>query len=448
MTHASSLKTLNRLSKFYSDLNEKDFFKEIQNLITAEDKWEVLEYKFDLTNEELRSKLQPNSRKIDGKSHIYAYEVRLILDELNVVFVAEDELDPNENVLTYKGPFLKEEFEIEFFLEFFRYSYGTFSQKIATSKQEKTVEEFKKLSDRVSSLVIGQQGPIREAIAAYKMFEAVCEVNRGSKLKTKKTSILLQGGSGTGKTYMLETLAKELNIPFITFDTSRLTSEGYVGMDVDDIVDAYLKAMNEFGKESRAIIFLDEIDKLAQGGSNGGNDVGTFGAQRNLLKLLESDVHIMQASQKRNTSGGLIDLSQVMFVFAGSFSDFVKQSKDQKDSIGFGKPKDKKIKAKLTEADLIEAGLIPELVGRIGQVIQLNDLTEKDLKFILDGGKNSYLKQYKLIGNEMGINVKFDKEEIEEMLKESAKLELGARGLKTIADKRFTQKINEVIYND
>lgn len=279
-----------------------------------------------------------------------------------------------------------------------------------------------------------------------------------------KSNVLMLGPTGSGKTYVIETLAKHLNIPYISEDATTFTSSGYVGRDLADIFDRILVAAmtlypyssHDHSKDYSAIIkqmaeggiiYIDEVDKLKHQGGN--NDVGTIAVQEELLKVLEGSVVQLggtKSSWKKATGAESLDIkeldtSNILFIIGGSFYGIeeIVAKRVESSSMGFGgkvfsKKKDLNILHKVTTEDLIQFGIIPELIGRFPIQVSFNSLTEKDLVDILKGAKNNLIQQYTRLFHCYGREIVFSKRALKKIASLAIKSRTGARGLKRIMD--------------
>jgi ATP-dependent Clp protease ATP-binding subunit ClpX len=245
----------------------------------------------------------------------------------------------------------------------------------------------------------------------------------------------------------MENLAKILNIPLVIVDANTFTEAGYVGEDVENILNRLLKKANgNIKKAEKGMVYIDEIDKLAKKNFDlDKKDVGGEGVQQALLKMLEgADVYVEQSDGFMNQKTP-INTSNILFVLGGAFVgiDEIIKKRDPslKKSIGFNsinnKEKEKPINLELTHDDLIEFGFIPEFVGRIPVIVTLSHLKEDELKKILTKPKNAILKQYKALFKADGINLKFNDSAIDYIVSEAMKKNIGARGLRSVIEKQM-----------
>jgi ATP-dependent Clp protease ATP-binding subunit ClpX len=255
----------------------------------------------------------------------------------------------------------------------------------------------------------------------------------------QKSNILMIGPTGTGKTLMARTVAKYLDVPFITADATSLTEAGYVGDDVESIISRlYTASDNDVQRCQRGIVFLDEVDKIAKKGESAtlSRDVSGEGVQQALLKLIEgTKCRISATGNKKNSSGDLveIDTRNILFVAGGAFIglDKIVQKRTQGTSMGFNAALtvENSNLDEVTPDDLIKYGMIPEFVGRFGNCISLHALNKKELISILTQVKDNFVEQYKWLFNLDGVQLDFEPESLEVIAERTLKTQTGARGL-------------------
>jgi ATP-dependent Clp protease ATP-binding subunit ClpX len=440
------MQTLDRLSRFYNEKKQKAFLGEILSLLAEQDLITTAAYKLGIKKEELISKLKEKTQILD-------YEVLISLHILGVQYSVSPanthhSLFEELNKTHLLGPYLMEDWESKH-TKIFDLLYEPYQENefYKVAKDNSIAEHTNALYHKISSFIVGQDAAIKDVLTSWKLFETVSDMNASSKTKLKKPSLLLQGETGSGKTYILQTLAQELGIPLVVYDASNITAPGYVGEDVSDLAEKIADVMMEH--QSTMIVLIDEIDKLT---TNGSSDHREFmkSAQTGLLKFLEERYYRFKTAtySKNQHSGTILDLSSVMFVFAGSFHNYLhnKQEFEVKHPIGFENKAVIESDKPLTEEDLIKAGLVPELVGRIGRVVKLRSLDEGDFKNILTKSQNNPLEQYDILGKHLGIDTSFTNAEIDGIVKESFKLKLGARGLKGKAEQLFLDKFSKHMY--
>ena len=309
------------------------------------------------------------------------------------------------------------------------------------------------IKNRLDEYIIGQENAKRIiSVAVYNHYKRVnynlTNKNADKKVELDKSNILLIGPTGVGKTLIAKTLANILKVPFVCVDATTLTEAGYVGDDVESILlKLYQNAGGDIKKAEMGIVYIDEVDKIAKklDARTLARDVSGEGVQQGLLKILEGNtVNITANNFKRVAHPETIQINtqNILFICGGAFvrlKDIMAQEKT-KTSLGFEKTKKSPTTAKynyttqITPNHLISFGLIPEFVGRLPIVVGLNGLTEQALINILNTPKNSLLKQYKTIFNIDGVELDIDKSAQVAIAKKALKLNLGARGLRTILE--------------
>ncbi len=272
----------------------------------------------------------------------------------------------------------------------------------------------------------------------------------------EKSNVLLLGNTGTGKTYMLKSIAKCLNIPCYIADTTKLTQAGYVGDDVETIILGLLREADmDVSKAQRGIIVLDEIDKIGRKGDNPSitRDVGGEGVQQALLKIVEGGiVGVPPNGGRKHPEQELIyiDTTNILFVGMGAFDglDKIIERRLNKKTVGFnqqnnGKQKnDENIFSHVTPSDLKAYGIIPELLGRFPIITYTNDLNKEDLVRIIKEPKNALLKQYRKLFLLDGNDIDFTDDAIDYIAEKALSLKIGARGLRSIIE----DLLNEIMF--
>ena len=324
------------------------------------------------------------------------------------------------------------------------------SEALSKAKLEDvTATSPKEIKHYLDAYVIDQDKAKRVlSVAIYNHYKRLKRIAAGEDVLVEKSNILLVGKTGTGKTLLAKSIAKKLDLPFTIVDATVFTEAGYVGEDVESMLSRLLQVCDyDVRAAERGIVFIDEIDKIARRSDNPSltRDVSGEGVQQSVLKLLEgADVLVPPQGGRKHPEQKLVKIntSQILFICGGAFDGIEKKiaSRINRASIGFAnialrEATDDDLLSFVQSEDLLEFGLIPELIGRLPVLVHLNPLSEHALQRILTEPKNALIKQYQELFAMDDVELEFEKEAIQLIAEVAIRRGLGARGLRNICEK-------------
>lgn len=339
-------------------------------------------------------------------------------------------------------------------------------QKVKKKKKEESVKPVfsiqnipapHKIKGKLDEYVVGQEKAKKMiSVAVYNHYKRVA-TNTMDEIEIEKSNILMLGPTGCGKTYLVKTLARLLDVPLAIADATSLTEAGYIGDDIESVVSKLLAAAgNDTEKAENGIIFIDEIDKIAKKQNTNSRDVSGESVQQGMLKLLEgAEIEVPVGANSKNAMVPLttVNTRNILFICGGAFpglEEIIKQRLSKQSGIGFNADlkdrfdKEKNILHKVTVEDIKKFGMIPEFVGRLPIICSLDGLSKESMVKILKEPKNAILKQYQKLLELDEVKLIFEDDALEAIAERALKRDTGARALRAIIEEFMMDIMYEI----
>ena len=339
---------------------------------------------------------------------------------------------------------------------------GGFEDNSYSEQDTDNLPKPKEIKEFLDEYIIGQEQAKKIlSVAVYNHYKRIAHDVNSDDVELQKSNILMVGPTGSGKTYMVRTLAKLLDVPLAITDATSLTEAGYIGDDIESVVSKLLAAAdNDVEKAEHGIIFIDEIDKIAKKRNTNQRDVSGESVQQGMLKLLEgADVEVPVGASSKNAMVPMVTVNtrNILFICGGAFPDLdniIKERLNQESSMGFKAAlkdqydEDENILQKVTVEDIRTFGMIPEFIGRLPILFSLEALTEDMLVRILKEPRNAILKQYQKLLEMDEVKLEFEDEALHAIAKKAKEKKVGARALRAIIEEFMLDIMYEIPKDD
>ncbi len=335
-------------------------------------------------------------------------------------------------------------------------------EKVAPIFNIKAIPAPHKIKEKLDDYVVGQEHAKKVvSVAVYNHYKRIANAKPGDEVEIEKSNMLMIGPTGSGKTYLVKTLAKLLDVPLAITDATSLTEAGYIGDDIESVVSKLLAAAdNDVEKAEKGIIFIDEIDKIAKKKNAHNRDVSGESVQQGMLKLLEgADIEVPVGANSKNAMVPLVTVNtgNILFICGGAFpdlTDIIKERLTKTSTMGFQGElkdrfdKDKNLLQKVTVEDLRNFGMIPEFLGRLPIIFTLNGLDKEMLVKVLKEPKNAILKQYQKLLSLDEVELLFEEGALEAIAEKALLKDTGARALRAILEEFMLDIMYEIPKDD